>query len=174
MPLPLAAAAVTPACAEQVKVGRLQCEVAAGLGMIIASSKEMECRFLSANGRHHGMYHGRIKKFGLDIGGTDRGMLVWDVFAPTAGPLRHALAGDYTGLGANATVGVGLGANALLGGSGRAVQLAAAFGADPDRPQHRRRRVVDGAAAGRLETAFGRPRDRRPARPAAAPAGARR
>ena len=97
----LAAASVTPALAvEQVKVGRLQCEVAAGLGMIIASSKEMECRFISANG-HQELYHGRIKKFGIDIGGTDRGMLVWDVFAPTRGPLRHALAGDYTGLGAN-------------------------------------------------------------------------
>jgi hypothetical protein len=118
----LAAASATPAFAEQVKVGQLHCEVAAGLGMIIASSKEMECRFTSANG-HHEMYHGRIKKFGIDIGGTDRGTLVWDVFAPTRGPLRHALAGDYTGVGANATIGVGLGANALMGGSSREFSL---------------------------------------------------
>src|ERR1700733_3776323 len=97
----LAAAAVAamaaPAFGEEIKVGRLQCDVSAGLGMIIASSKDMECRFLTADGRHHEMYHGRINKFGLDIGGTDRGVLVWDVFATTAGPLRHALAGDYTG-----------------------------------------------------------------------------
>jgi hypothetical protein len=119
----IAAAMSAPAMAEEVKVGRLQCDVSAGLGMIIASSKEMECRFLSANGRHHEMYHGRINKFGLDIGGTQRGILVWDVFAPTAGPLRHALAGDYTGLGANATIGVGLGANSLMGGSSHQFSL---------------------------------------------------
>ncbi len=118
----LVALIATPAFAEQVKVGRLQCEVSSGLGMIIASSKEMECRFAPARGRAE-LYHGRIKKFGLDIGGTDRGVLVWDVFAPTAGPLRHALAGDYTGLGASATIGVGLGANALLGGSSREISL---------------------------------------------------
>jgi hypothetical protein len=121
-----AAAAVAlsaPAYAEEIKVGRLQCDVSAGLGMIIASSKNMECRFLTADGRHHEMYHGHINKFGLDIGGTDRGVLVWDVFATTKGPLRHALAGDYTGLGANATIGVGLGANSLLGGSVRQFSL---------------------------------------------------
>jgi hypothetical protein len=119
----IAAAMSAPAIAEEVKVGRLQCDVSAGLGMIIASSKEMECRFLTANGRHHELYHGRINKFGLDIGGTERGILVWDVFAATAGSLRHALAGDYTGFGANATIGVGLGANSLLGGSSRQFSL---------------------------------------------------
>ena len=117
--LALAAAALTllamPAFArENVKVGRLQCEVSAGLGMIIASSKEMECRFVSTNGKSE-LYHGKIKKFGLDIGGTDRGTLTWDVFAPTDGPLRRALAGDY--------VGVGLGANAMVGGSERLFSL---------------------------------------------------
>lgn len=104
---------------ERVKVGQLRCDVSGGLGMIIASSKEMICRFTSANGRYREMYHGRIRKFGLDIGGTDRGTLLWDVFAPTAGRLRHALAGDYVGVAASATVGVGLGANALVGGSHR-------------------------------------------------------
>ena len=115
--------AAAPAfAAEQVKVGQLRCEVSAGLGMIIASSKEMECRFLPLRGRPE-MYHGRIKRFGLDIGPTQAGVLVWDVFAPTAGRLRHALAGDYTGLGASATVGVGLGANGLFGGSDRQIGL---------------------------------------------------
>jgi hypothetical protein len=109
--------------AEQVKVGQLQCEVSAGLGMIIASSKEMECHYTSANGRRHEMYHGRINKFGLDIGPTDRGTLTWEVFAPTAGRPRHALAGDYAGFGANATIGVGLGANGMLGGANHEIGL---------------------------------------------------
>ena len=62
-------------------------------------------------------------KFGLDIGATTGGVLVWDVFAPEEGPKRGALAGNYGGVGASATVGVGLGANALVGGSNRSVAL---------------------------------------------------
>ena len=103
-------------------MGQLRCEVSGGLGLIITSTKDMECRFLSARGGEE-FYHGRIQKFGIDIGGTDRGMLVWDVFASTAGPLHGALAGDYAGVGASATVGVGLGANAMVGGSNREIAL---------------------------------------------------
>jgi hypothetical protein len=62
-------------------------------------------------------------KFGLDIGATTGGVLVWDVFAPEEGPKRGALAGNYEGVGASATVGVSLGANALVGGSNRSVAL---------------------------------------------------
>ena len=117
------ASAAPAAAVERAKVGRLTCEVAGGLGMIIASSKEMECRYVAADGRHEEMYHGVIRKFGLDFGGTDRGMLVWDVFAETEGPMHGALAGNYEGVGASATVGVGLGANALVGGSNREISL---------------------------------------------------
>ena len=112
----------SPALAERAKVGELRCEVSGGLGLIITSSKELECRFHSARGGAE-MYHGRINKFGLDLGGTDRGVLVWDVYASTEGPLRHALTGDYSGVGASATVGVGVGANALVGGSNREFSL---------------------------------------------------
>jgi hypothetical protein len=116
-------AAAQPAAAQSnVKIGALRCEVAAGLGLIIASSKEMECRFTSDHGfSEH--YWGSIRKFGLDIGQTNAGTLAWDVFAPTAGPKRHALAGDYVGVGASATIGAGLGANALVGGFGRSFTL---------------------------------------------------
>jgi Protein of unknown function (DUF992) len=62
-------------------------------------------------------------KFGLDIGATTGGVLVWDVFAPEEGPKRGALAGNYEGVGASATAGVGLGANAVVGGSHRSVAL---------------------------------------------------
>ncbi len=118
----LLALALPATAAERVKAGQLRCEVSAGLGIIIASSKEMECRFVSQNGfEEH--YHGYIRKFGLDIGGTDRGILIWDVFAATEGRMKNALAGDYIGVGASATVGVGLGANAMVGGSNREFAL---------------------------------------------------
>jgi hypothetical protein len=111
-----------PASAENVKVGSLRCDVAGGLGLIIGSSKEMSCRFVSSRGRvEH--YYGTIRKFGLDIGQTNAGTLAWDVFAPTGGSLRRALAGDYAGVGASATLGAGLGANAMVGGRGNSFTL---------------------------------------------------
>jgi len=105
-----------------VKVGALRCEVSGGLGLIITSSKEMQCVFTSASGQSE-PYSGTISKFGLDIGATDKGVLAWDVFAPSAGPKPGALAGEYAGVGASATVGAGVGANALVGGSGRSFTL---------------------------------------------------
>ncbi|HUZ91265.1 MAG TPA: DUF992 domain-containing protein [Methylocella sp.] len=105
-----------------VKIGRLRCNVSGGLGLIITSTKEMRCTYTSVHGyREH--YFGMIRKFGLDIGATDRGILAWAVFAPTAGPRPGALAGEYVGVDASATIGVGLGANALVGGSNRSIAL---------------------------------------------------
>jgi hypothetical protein len=110
------------AAQENVKVGALRCEVSAGLGMIITSSKEMQCNFNADRGFSE-RYFGTIRKFGLDIGATNRGVLAWEVFAPTAGPRRGALAGDYAGVTASATVGAGAGANALVGGASRSFTL---------------------------------------------------
>src|SRR5436190_13644755 len=47
-----------------LEVGRLRCNVSAGLGLVITSSKEMSCVFTSARG-HHERYYGTIRKFGL-------------------------------------------------------------------------------------------------------------
>ena len=105
-----------------MKIGTLRCDVSGGLGLIITSSKEMSCFFRSAHGdREH--YYGVIRKFGLDLGATSRGVLAWAVFAPTTGPRRGALAGDYVGADASVTVGAGVGANALVGGFDRSFTL---------------------------------------------------
>ena len=117
------AALAQPAQAQSnVKIGALRCDVAAGLGMVITSAKEMRCVYTSAHGFTE-RYYGTIRKFGLDIGQTGRGVLAWDVFAPTTGPRRGALAGDYVGADASVTVGAGLGANALVGGFERSFTL---------------------------------------------------
>lgn len=107
---------------DNLKVGRLRCEVSAGLGLIIMSSKEMECVFRATDGSTE-RYFGRIRKFGLDIGITNRGVLGWRVLAPMTGLQHGALAGDYVGVSASATLAAGVGANALVGGSERAVTL---------------------------------------------------
>ena len=112
----LTTSAQTAVAQQGVKVGALSCEVSGGLGLIITSSKDMRCVFTSASGQSE-PYSGTIRKFGLDIGATDQGVLAWDVFAPSEGPERGALAG------ASATIGAGVGANALVGGSGRSFTL---------------------------------------------------
>jgi hypothetical protein len=118
----LVTTAQTAVAQQGVKIGALRCDVAAGLGLIITSSKDMRCVFTSAGG-HREHYYGTIRKFGLDIGATNQGVLAWDVFAPSEGPKRGALAGDYVGVDASATVGAGIGANALVGGFGRSFTL---------------------------------------------------
>jgi len=112
-----------PVCAvERVKVGDLRCDVSAGLGLIITSTKEIECAFVTPRGMTE-HYYGKIRKFGLDLGATNAGVLNWAVFSETEGSRHDALAGDYEGVDASATVGAGLGANALVGGSNRAFAL---------------------------------------------------
>ena len=107
---------------ENLKVGALRCEVGAGLGLVVTSAKPMRCVFTSLPGRVE-RYDGTIRKFGIDIGSTNRGVLAWDVFAPSVGPGRGALAGEYVGASAGVTLGAGVGANALVGGFDRSFTL---------------------------------------------------
>jgi Protein of unknown function (DUF992) len=107
---------------EGVRIGVLTCEVAGGTGFIIGSSKDLRCSFESATGRQE-RYVGVIDKFGLDIGVTGPGVLSWTVFAPTTDVRRGALAGNYVGASAEATVGIGAGANLLIGGSDETISL---------------------------------------------------
>jgi Protein of unknown function (DUF992) len=112
-----------PAMAQnRVKVGVLECSVSPGVGLIIGSSRSMDCVFRPTRGRLE-RYHGAINRIGLDIGFTGRGYLTWGVLAPTSGYAPGALIGDYAGVSAQASAGVGLGANALVGGSGRSIAL---------------------------------------------------
>src|SRR6201996_6387460 len=104
-----------------VRVGDLTCNVASGWGFIFGSSKDLHCTF-RGNG-HHEHYVGSISKFGVDIGYTEGGVLVWGVFAPSSDVREGALQGDYAGATASATVGVGLGANVLIGGLDKSIAL---------------------------------------------------
>src|SRR5262245_5949820 len=88
-----------------VKIGVLTCKVAAGVGMVIGSSKRLACDF-SPTGYKTEHYTGRINKLGVDVGFTTSGVIVWGVFAPHGGYSRYALAGHYGGATAEATVAV--------------------------------------------------------------------
>jgi hypothetical protein len=112
----------SPAQAAGVKVGVLTCHVSSGWGFIFGSSKDVHCNFSPGHG-YGERYVGAISKFGVDIGYTAGGVLVWDVIAPTTSLRRGALAGGYGGATASATAGVGVGANVLVGGFNRSITL---------------------------------------------------
>jgi len=119
----LACAGAAEAAPHGVKVGSLTCNVASGWGFVFGSSKDLHCTF-HGNRTHGGEhYTGTISKFGVDIGYTEGGVLVWGVFAPSSDIRPGALDGDYAGATASATVGVGLGANVLIGGLGKSIAL---------------------------------------------------
>lgn len=99
-----------------VKIGILTCGVGAGVGFLVTSNKSLACTF-SPSGRPAEDYRGNIRRFGLDLGVTGASVIVWAVFSKVRGYPIGALAGRYSGVSAEATVGLGLGANVLFGGS---------------------------------------------------------
>jgi len=105
-----------------VKVGTLTCHVASGWGFIFGSSRDLRCNFRPNH--HEGeRYSGSISKFGVDLGYTEDGVILWAVFAPSSDVRAGALQGDYAGVTAGATVGVGLGAHVLVGGLDKSIAL---------------------------------------------------
>jgi len=122
----LALAAVTftaSAQAQRVRTGVLNCDVSAGIGLIIGSQRSVNCLFTPDQpGYPQEGYYGTISKLGIDLGVTAGGVMVWGVYVDTNRGYGF-MAGDYLGASGEATVAVGLGANVLVGGSNRTVAL---------------------------------------------------
>src|SRR6202012_2005098 len=117
-----AALACAPSSAAGEKVGVLTCHVSSGFGFIFGSSKDLRCNYRPNDhaGEH---YIGTVKKFGVDLGYTEGGELIWGVIAPTSSLKPGALEGGYGGATASAAVGIGAGANVLVGGFDRSITL---------------------------------------------------
>jgi len=117
------AAAAVPADAQprRVQVGTLACSISAGVGLVVASQRNVSCNFQPDGGPPEA-YTGTMTRIGVDVGFTSGGAMVWGVFADTN---RYAgmLTGTYAGATAEATVAAGLGANVLVGGSNHSVAL---------------------------------------------------
>ncbi|PJE35365.1 DUF992 domain-containing protein [Pseudooceanicola lipolyticus] len=109
----------------RVELGNLSCDVGAGSGYVFGSSKSLTCTFNPVQeGLQEETYVGTINRYGIDIGATEEGQMSWVVLAPTEdGYEAGALAGEYGGVGAEATVGVGAGANLMVGGSDDTIAL---------------------------------------------------
>ena len=111
-----------PAHAQYVQAGMLVCDMTGSVGMIVSSQRQMRCRFTNALGEPE-VYGGLMTRIGLDLGATAGGQLAWLVLAPSGQFARGALAGNYGGASAEASVGVGVGANVLVGGFERSIVL---------------------------------------------------
>jgi hypothetical protein len=99
-----------------IKAGILKCNVGGGWGFVFGSTKELKCVYSPNGPRGAERYTGEINKFGVDIGYTQSGVIIWTVFAPTNNLNAGALEGTYVGATAEVSLGMGLGANVLLGG----------------------------------------------------------
>ncbi len=106
------------------KVGQLNCDVATGVGLIIGSTKRLDCSF-TGPGRAPEHYTGHFDTLGLDVGVTGKSKMSWDVLAPEGDKLAPgSLAGTFSGASAQATAGVGVGGKTLFHGNRNGLRLA--------------------------------------------------
>src|SRR5450432_637005 len=98
-----------------VRAGILQCQGGQNVGFVVGSVNSLECVFQS-EGRRPEAYIATVRRYGLDIGFTEQTKFSWAVNAPTGRVGHGNLAGNYGGVGANASVGVAGGGNFLVGG----------------------------------------------------------
>jgi uncharacterized protein DUF992 len=106
-----------------VKAGYLKCDVAGNVSFIFGSSRDISCVYTAGDGKRKEHYSGEIKKYGLDIGFQENGVIVWAVFAPANDVGPGALAGDFAGGSGSVAAGYGVGANALFGGGNKSIAL---------------------------------------------------
>jgi len=123
--LVLAAGAAAPAGAASggVKAGYLRCDVQGNASFVFGSTRHVNCTFQPGATSRVDRYGGEIRKFGLDIGYVENGVILWAVIAPTSDVGQGSLAGDYAGGTAAVAAGYGLGANALIGGGSKSIAL---------------------------------------------------
>lgn len=105
-----------------VRAGILQCQGGQNVGFVVGSVTSLECVFQS-QGRRPEPYVATVRRFGLDLGVTEQTQFSWAVSAPTVRIGRGELTGNYGGVGANASVGIGGGGNFLVGGPANSYAL---------------------------------------------------
>jgi hypothetical protein len=107
---------------ERLQVGVLECAGGPNVGFVVGSSTQLQCAFKTAD-RRPDPYIAAVQRIGVDLGFTQATGLAWAVYAPTRRVGPGDLSGNYGGVGANASVGVGVGGNLLVGGSANSFAL---------------------------------------------------
>jgi len=118
----LAVSAIPASAQTRVAAGTLSCSVAPGVSFVFGSTRQVNCIYYGSNGIAE-RYIGEINRWGVDLGYTNAATMMWAVLAPTSTIPPGTLAGNYAGVSAAVTPGIGGAANVLVGGSGRTVSL---------------------------------------------------
>jgi len=111
------AGSIQNANAAGVEFGYLECVLTQSTGNVVVSKQTYRCTFDPADdAKSNEVYTATTDKIGLDLSKTDEEKLRWLVLA--AGNPDHpgSLAGDYGGVSADASIGLGVGAMVLVGG----------------------------------------------------------
>ena len=112
---------------DRSRAGVLSCTTGVGIGLILGSTKSIDCVFNPEGPASPQKYTGRLNKIGLDIGITGGTVIKWWVFggARSGAPSvpYGALAGRWGGVSAEGTLGLGVGGNVLVGGTNEAYVL---------------------------------------------------
>jgi len=105
------------------RLGVLTCDVKGTAQGFCYGVPEATCAFeLDDGGLEE--YAGTLGKLGLDVGISGESVIQWLVFTPQGQETgEFSLEGEYVGVSAGGSVGLGLGANALIGGSSKAIGL---------------------------------------------------
>ena len=118
----LVASFVSASAQERIQIGVLECDGGQNVGFVVGSVTSLQCVF-QGEGRRPEAYVATVRRFGVDLGFTQQTKFSWAAYGPTNEIGRGGLAGQYGGVGANASVGVGFGSNFLLGGAGNSYVL---------------------------------------------------
>ena len=109
-----ALAGAAPAQAGTVKAGMLTCHVDGASGYVLGSNKTVNCSY-KPKGQPTEYYTGVISRYGVDVGFTEDTVIKWAVLEKHfSGYEPGGLAGNYVGVGSEATVAYGLGSNVLV------------------------------------------------------------
>jgi hypothetical protein len=116
---------VASAQAEDAKIraGTLTCKGKGGVGLIIGSQQQLDCTYSPASGAPNRRLKGKITNIGLDIGIKGPSVIVWAVLGSSSSLPAEALSGQFAGVAADASLGLGAGAQVLLGGNKKSVVL---------------------------------------------------
>jgi hypothetical protein len=105
-----------------IKVGVLTCDVSGGVNLVL-SNHSLSCSYQGTGSKTAEHYTGHISSVGANLGYTKDAKIVWAVFAPSSDFKAKALQGEYAGVTAGATVGIGGNANVLVGGLDKSISL---------------------------------------------------
>jgi hypothetical protein len=109
----------------RIYIGSLTCNIAAGTGYILASSKKMDCVFLGKDGASTAQYDGTINKVGIDIGYTKAMHTIWRVYSLGSDRKADQIAGTYVGEQGTAAAGSQAGGNWIYGGPNAEIGMVA-------------------------------------------------